>query len=92
MVLRALSQAAVSPEPLVAGDTVYVLGGGWREAVVESEADGAYLLCFGDGTRRLAALGEICWCAHVTRAVTCAAAASQRCVSAVSLEAREASS
>ncbi len=61
VVLPAISQGAVCAQPLQAGDTVFVLGGGWREAVVEHEDAGAYLLMFGDGTRRLAALGEICW-------------------------------
>ena len=47
---------------MAVGDAVLVQTGGWREAVVEEQDDaGFYLLGFGDGERRWASGGEMCW-------------------------------
>jgi len=43
------------------GSEVFVLAGPWREAVVEEQEDGFYLLHFGRGERRWASSGEIAW-------------------------------
>ena len=47
--------------PLDLGDSVYVLTGAWREAVVESQQGDHYLVHEGGGVRRWASAGELAW-------------------------------
>ncbi|KOO33148.1 protein kinase [Chrysochromulina tobinii] len=47
--------------PLDLGDSVYVLIGAWREAIVESQQGDYYLVHEGGGVRRWASAGELAW-------------------------------
>ena len=61
VLLPLMARGTTAPEPVGIGDEVFVLVGGWREALVEVQDQGRYLLHHGRGEKRWADGGEIAW-------------------------------